>query len=197
VNAVDVVADAARAAALLDPTRRRILEALAEPASAAGLASRLGLPRQRLNYHLRELARLGFVAPTHERTRGSVQERVYRRTSDSFAISREALGALGSRPELVADRYSSAYLIALASQAIADVAAQRERAAAAQQTLPTLSLEVEVRFADAAARAAFAAELADTVAGLVQKHHDERAPNGRTFTFFVGAYPKPTARAAP
>jgi DNA-binding transcriptional ArsR family regulator len=198
-DAVHVVADAERAAALLEPTRQRILEALVEPASAVGLAERLGLPRQRLNYHLHELQRHGFVELAHERTRGSVHERVYRRDSDSYAISSEALGALGSRPELVSDRFSSAYLIAVASQTLADVARMRDEAAAARQTLPTLSLEVDVRFADAAARSAFAQDLADAVAALVRKHHDDRAAGGRTFRFCIGGYPKPAVgeRVAP
>ncbi len=199
-DAVHVVADAERAAALLDPTRQRILHALGEPASAAGLAERLALPRQRLNYHLHELQRLGFVELAHERTRGSVHERVYRRTGDSFAISRDALGVLGSRPERIADRFSSAYLIAVASQTIADVARLRDAAAAAGQALPTLSLEVDVRFATAAARSAFAQDLADAVAALVTKHHDDRAPNGRTFRFCIGGYPssrQPEQGAAP
>ena len=52
---IDVIADPAAAAAALDPIRGRLLAELAEPASAAGLAARLGLPRQKINYHLRAL----------------------------------------------------------------------------------------------------------------------------------------------
>lgn len=195
-DAVHVVADPERAVSLLDPTRQHLLEALAAPASAAALAERLRLPRQRLNYHLQELLRHGLVEVLHEKTRGSVQERVYRRAGNSFAISSEAIGALGSRPELVQDRFSSAYQIAVASQAIADLATLRAGAAAANQPLPTMTLEVDVRFADAQARSAFAQELADAVAALVQKHHDERAPAGRTFKFYLGAYPEPAPAAA-
>jgi len=44
-----------------------------------------------------------------------------------------------------------------------------------------------VRFADAAARSAFAQELADAVAALVRRHHDASAPRGRTFRCYVGA----------
>ena len=194
-EAVQVVSDPDRALALLDATRQRILRSLHEPASATSLATRLDLPRQRLNYHLHELQRCGLVELTHERTRGSVRERVYRRASASFTISREALGDLGVRPEHVQDRFSSAYQIAVASQAIADLAVLREGAAAAGQTLATFSLEVDVRFADAAARAAFAGELAEAVAALVRKHHDERADGARTFKFYIGAYPKPTGAA--
>jgi hypothetical protein len=59
--------------------------------------------------------------------------------------------------------------------------------------LATLALEVEVRFADAESRSAFAQELADAVAALVKKHHDDKARGGRTFRVYLGAYPKPAA----
>jgi DNA-binding transcriptional ArsR family regulator len=187
---VEVVGDPARAQSMLHPTRLRILEQLAQPASAAALARALGEPRQRLNYHLRELEQHGLVEVVEERRRGSVTERVYRRSGERYAISIEALGQLGSRPEAVADRFSSAYQIALASQAVSDLAALREGAAQAGQSLPTMSLDVEVRFADAASRSAFAQKLADAVAALVREHHDERATQGRWFKVYLGAYPK-------
>ncbi|HEX5051910.1 MAG TPA: helix-turn-helix domain-containing protein [Planctomycetota bacterium] len=194
-EAVRVIADPGQAQALLDPTRLQILERLGSPASAAGLAQQLDLPRQRLNYHLRELERQGLVSLLHARQRGSVTERVYQRAGDSFAISVDAIGALGSRPANMQDRFSSAYQIAVASQAIADLAALRAGAAAAQKTLPTMTIEVDVRFADAAARSSFAQELADAVAALASRYHDESAPDGRTFKFYLGAYPKPSPPA--
>lgn len=43
------------AAAALEPTRSRILSELAAPASAATLAARVGLARQKVNYHLHAL----------------------------------------------------------------------------------------------------------------------------------------------
>ena len=79
---------------------------------------------------------------------------------------------------------------AVASQAIADLAALRQGAAAAGQALPTFTLEASVRFADAKARSAFTQELADAVADLVRRYHDDRAPRGRTFRFYLGAYPQ-------
>lgn len=189
-DAVDVVVEPERAQVMLHPTRLLILEHLLEPRSAAALGRDLGLPRQRLNYHLRELERQGLVELVSVRERGSVQERLYRRTGDRYAISIDALGKLGSRPEAVQDRFSSAYQIAMASAAIADLASLRAGAAAAGQQLATLTIEVDVRFADAVARSAFAQELGDAIAALARKYHDDRAPQGRTFRFYLGAYPK-------
>lgn len=193
---VHVVTDSRRAQRMLHPTRLLILKQLAEPASAAALARRLSLPRQRLNYHLRELESQRLVELVEQKDRGSVSERIYRRTAESYAISVDALGALGTPPTPVAeDRQSSAWQIAVASRAVADLAELRSGAAAAGKPLPTFALDVDVRFADAAARSAFAQELADAVARLVKKHHDQRAPRGRVFRCYLGIYPARKAKA--
>ena len=56
---VETVEDPAAAAALMDPLRARILSELTEPRSAANLAQRIGLTRQKVNYHLRALEERG------------------------------------------------------------------------------------------------------------------------------------------
>jgi DNA-binding transcriptional ArsR family regulator len=48
-------------ALLYHPVRLRILEALLAPDSAAGLSRRMGIPRQTLNYHVRELLRVKLL----------------------------------------------------------------------------------------------------------------------------------------
>lgn len=98
---VAVIEEPAAAEASLDPIRSRILAALAEPGSAAMLAVRLGLPRQKVNYHLKELERHGLVELEVERRKGNVTERVYRATAGSYVISPSALGAISrTRPGL-------------------------------------------------------------------------------------------------
>lgn len=189
--AVDVIDEAPRALALLTPARLELLENLEEPASAAALSRHLGLPRQRINYHLRELESQRLVELVEERWKGSCVERVYRRTSRAYAISTAALGRLGTSPENIQDRFSSAYQIALASQAVRDLGNLQTGARAAGKKLPTFALEVEIRFASAAKRHQFAEELASAVAELVSKHHDEKAAAGRKFRFYLGAYPRP------
>ena len=67
---IAVIEDPATAESLLDPVRTRLLEALAEPASATMLARRVGLPRQLVNYHLRTLERHGLVELEAERRKG-------------------------------------------------------------------------------------------------------------------------------
>jgi DNA-binding transcriptional ArsR family regulator len=189
-SAVEVVRDTERAALLLDPTRQSILENLDVPDSAAGLARKLGMPRQRLNYHLRELERCQLVELAEERRKGNCTERLYRRRGTAFVISPEALGKLSEGLDRV-DRMSSAYQVAMAARAIQELAVLRERAAAQDKALATFALQVDVRFKDAAARAEFAAELSDAVSKLVERYHDERTAGGRTFRFYLGGYPAP------
>jgi DNA-binding transcriptional ArsR family regulator len=188
-GSLDVIASAGRAAALLDPLRQRLLEELREPDSAAGLARRLRLPRQRVNYHLRELEKQRLVELVGRRRRGNCTARILRATARTYVISPAALGGVGAAPGTARDRFSAAYLVAVAARAVQDVGALGARAEKEGRRLSTLTLETEVRFASAEARAAFAEDLARALARLTGKHHDAKAPGGRTFRFVVAGYP--------
>lgn len=190
---LDVVRSPASAAALLDTTRQQLLAHLREPDSATGLARRLKLPRQRINYHLKVLEGAGLVELVEERRKGNCLERVVRATARAFIISPEALGELGPSAEMAADRLSSAYLIAAASRIIRDLAALEDKAKREGKRVATLTLEAEVRFADAGARARFAEELAEAVARLAARYHDDRAPGGRRFRLLAAVHPVPAA----
>lgn len=183
------VAGCRAAAALLDPMRLRVLDRLREPDSAAGVARALGLPRQRVGYHVRELERHGLVRYVGERRRGNCLERLMQASAYHYMIAPEALGALGLDPRQVRDHLSSAYLVAVASQAARDVATLQQEADTAGLRLPTLTLETEVRFASPETQQAFARELADAVTRLAAHYHDEAAAGGRRFRFLVGGYP--------
>jgi DNA-binding transcriptional ArsR family regulator len=190
---LDVVRSPASAAALLDTTRQQLLAHLREPDSATGLARRLKLPRQRINYHLKVLEGAGLVELVEERRKGNCLERVVRATARAFIISPEALGELGPSAEMAADRLSSAYLIAAAGRIIRDLAALEDKAKREGKRVATLTLEADVRFADAGARARFAEELAEAVARLAARYHDDRAPGGRRFRLLAAVHPAPAA----
>ncbi len=190
---LQVVADSARAATLLQPPRLQLIAHLGEPDSASGLARKLGQPRQRINYHLRELERDGFLEFVEERRRGNCVERLVRATAKSYVISPEVLGQVGNTPADFQDRFSSAYLLALASRVIREVAGLRSRAAATGKRLATMTLETDVRFARAQDRKAFTEELTREIGRIVAKYHDESAAGGRTFRVVLGAYPSPKA----
>lgn len=188
-----MVRDPERAAVLLDPGRQRLLAALEEePASATGLARRLGDSRQRVNYHLRELEAAGFVELAEERRRGNCIERVLRATARHYVIDPGALGALGTgEPGRLQDRFSATYLIALAARAIRELAALREGAGKARKRLATFSMETDVALAAPADFQAFAEEVAQAVAQVAARHQNDRAPKGRRFRLVLGAYPIP------
>jgi DNA-binding transcriptional ArsR family regulator len=188
-SSMAVVRDTARAAHLMDPMRVALLEKLAEPGSASSLARELALPRQRINYHLRELEKAGFVELVEERRKGNCVERIVRATARSYLISPEVLGALGHAPEEQQDRFSASYLMAAAARLLRELSETSARAAAARKRVATFTLEADIRFASADTRTAFAEELALAVAQLVAKYHDDRTPGGRTFHFMAGAYP--------
>lgn len=189
---LQVINDPDRAAALLQPIRLRLVEHLSEPDSAAGLARKLGWPRQRLNYHLRALERAGFIEFVEERRKGNCVERIVRATARSYLISPDALGSLGTTPPDARDRFSASYLIAVAARAIRELATLRSRAAAASKRLATFTLQADVRFARASDRQAFVEELAHDIARLTTKYHDEQSAGGRRFRLLVGAYPAPS-----
>jgi DNA-binding transcriptional ArsR family regulator len=191
---VTVIDDPAAAEASLDPIRARLLAELAQPASATMLAARLGVPRQKVNYHLRALERHGLVELVAERRKGNVNERLLRATAASYVISPAALAAVAPDPASAPDRLSARWLLALAAQLVRDVGDLLAGASKAGKPLATFAIDGQVRFASAADRAAFADELAATVAALVARYHDQSAPGGRDHRVVVALHPTITAK---
>jgi DNA-binding transcriptional ArsR family regulator len=188
---VEVISDPASAAAALDPVRAQLLAELREPASAATLASRLGVPRQRVNYHLRLLEKHGLVEVAGTRTWGGLTERRLVATAAGYVVSPEALGAAASTPRQAGDRMSAAYVVALAARVVAEVGGMARNAVRQQKRLPVYGLDTEIRFGSPADRAAFAEELTAAVNRLVSRYHDERAPDGRWQRLMVAIHPVP------
>jgi DNA-binding transcriptional ArsR family regulator len=188
-TAVNFIGDAASASALLNPLRLQILERLREPDSASGLSRLMNLPRQKLNYHLRELEKHGLIEQVEERKKGNCVERIVRATARHYLINPEALGNLAADPSQIQDRFSSTYLVAVAARTIRDLAVLRAGAEQAGKQLATFTLETNVKLASAAELNAFAEDLTNAIARLVAKYHNERAPRGRLFKFIIGSYP--------
>lgn len=190
-----VIEESAAAEASLDPIRSEILASLAEPGSAAMVASRLGLPRQKVNYHLKELERHGLVELAEERRKGNVNERIYRATAASYVISPAALAAVSPDPARAPDQLSARWLVALGARLVQEVGGLVTGAARVGRRVATYGLDTEVHFASAADRAAFAEELTQAVAALVSRYHDESAPGGRRHRVVVGIHQIPDAPA--
>lgn len=188
---VAVIDDAAVASAALVPIRRRLLAELAEPASATTLAARLGIPRQKLGYHLRQLEKHGLVRLVEERRRGNVHERILQASSYSYALSPSVMGEVRPVVDSDPDPVSPRWLVALASRTVAEVGTLIAGARRTGKRLGTFGLDGEVRFATPDDRSDFLDELTDAVTRLVSKYHDDSADGGRRHRIIVGMHAVP------
>jgi DNA-binding transcriptional ArsR family regulator len=188
---IQVIEDPAAATVALGPMRSRLLAELAAPASAATLATRVGLARQKVNYHLNALEAHGLVRLAHERKWGGLTERLLVATAASYVVSPGALGPVAVDPNREVDRLSASYLIALGARVVREVGELVRRANEAGKRLATLAVDAEVRFRSATDRAAFSNELTEAVTKLVSKYHDESARGGRVHRLMVVAHPLP------
>ena len=188
---VEVIADSAAAVSALDPIRSRLLAELTEPASAAALASRVGIARQKVNYHLRALEDHQLVTEAGQRRWGGLKERLLVATAASYVVSPGALGPVAADPGRSNDRLSASYLISLAARVVREVGEMWAVAREKNQRLATLSIDAAIQFRSPADRAGFTQELSQAVASLVARYHDESDPRGRSYRLVVAAYPKP------
>src|ERR1700722_10095154 len=200
-TSLDLVREPAQAAILLHhPLRLKILAALLEPDSATGVARRMKLPRQTVNYHVRELARARLLARAGRRRRRHLFEQCYVATARGYVLSPELLGKLAADPAQVADTFSAKYLLGLTSKLQSELARSVELAAAAGKRLATLSINTELRFTSPEQRAAFSRELQHSIIEVAARHSppftkaDGSAVEGRPFRLVVGCYPIPPAR---
>lgn len=190
-NALRIIRQPRQAAILLkNPLRMEIVRRMQTPSSSTILADELGEGRQVVNYHIQQLYKAGFLHKARKRKRGGFTEQLYKAAAPAWIVSPEAMGALAPSPAALQDQFSWATLIRAAGQIIHDLGILRPRADRAGQTLPTFSLETEVRFASAADRDAFTAALASAVAHLAARYQaPEGTENSRLFRFVLGAYP--------
>ena len=194
---VQVIEDPETAVVALEPTRSRLLSEMTEPASAATLAARVGLARQKVNYHLKALEAHGLVKQTHERKWGGLTERLLVASARAYVVSPGALGEVAADPGNRMDKLSASYLIALGARVVREVGALVRLADDSGKRLATLAMDTEVRFRSAAERAAFSAELTQAIATLAAKYHDGSAPGGREHRVTLVAYPtaKPSSES--
>jgi DNA-binding transcriptional ArsR family regulator len=194
--------DSSQAAALLHhPLRLRILAALLEPDSATGIARRMHLPRQTVNYHVRELARARLLTRAGRRKRRRMFEQYYVATARGYVLSPELLGKLAADPAHVADTFSANYLIGLASKIQSELGRVTELAAKEGKRLATLSINTEMRFTSPEQRATFTAELQKAIVDVVGRHSapfrrpDGSLAEGRPFRLVLGCYPIPADKS--
>jgi DNA-binding transcriptional ArsR family regulator len=186
---ITVIVDPAAAEVSLDPVRARLLAALVEPGSATQLAAKVGLARQKVNYHLRTLEEHGLVELVEERRKGNVTERVLQAVAASYLISPIALAGLAPDPSRAPDQLSARWLLALGARLIREVGELVTGARTARRPLATFAIDSELRFGSAAEGALFAEELSEAVAHLVTRYHDPAAKGGRKHRLVIALHP--------
>lgn len=201
---IDCVRESGRAGVLLHPLRRRILErARIGPVSASQVAADLDLPRQRVNYHVRELAKAGFLRRAGSRRKGNMTEKLYEVEARGWVLDPAVLGSLGVDPDRLADTAGAAHLIALAARSQSEVARAAAEAEERGKRLATLSLDAELRFESARQRKEFTEALEQAVAQVVARHssparrEDGKAGRGRPYRLILGCHPIPPEEGAP
>jgi hypothetical protein len=192
---VGVIRDAPKAGVLLKPLRREILARAQTPVSAAGIAAAMKKPRQVINYHVRELARAGFLRRAGRvQKRGLIEQR-YVVSAKAYVLAPELLGALDATAGEAAttDTASAAYLLMLATRLQHELSESWRKAEASGAALPLFSLDTEFGFASAADRARFAHALSNAITKVVADHTvaPSRAGDAR-YRLILGCYPHDT-----
>ena len=180
--------DPRRVRAALSPIRRRLLQRLQTPASASALAPEFGVPRQRLNYHLRALEDAGLLQLVEERQRRGFVERILAARARAFVVDPDVLGGTAA-PELSAagqDRFAAAHLVRLAAGVVRDVVRMQARADARAERLLTFALDTELTFATPADLDAFTTGLAEFLARHAAR---QQSPTGRRYRVVAGGHP--------
>ncbi|WP_203454734.1 winged helix-turn-helix domain-containing protein [Jiangella aurantiaca] len=174
----------------LAPPRRELLTRLREPASATQLAAALGLPRQRVNYHLRVLEAAGLVELVEERKRRGCVERILRAKPGAVVVDPAVMSADDERSRFarLQDQYAAEHLVSVAADAVRDVARMQAKADASGKRLLTFTIEAEVRFAAPGDVHTFTDELTEAVRQVVARFDTE---GGRPYRMVAGGYPTP------
>ena len=184
--ALHTVEDAATLQALAHPLRIRILESLREPDSAAGVARRLGEPRQKVNYHLKELDRAALVRRAGERRTGNFVEMLYESVARTIVISPRLAWSDPRRFEALRSQLSLERLIEVGEHLQRDAALLLDRAAFDDEQIASASVEADVHFASEEDRAEFLRAYFEALRELCERFG---ASAGAPYRVVMAAYP--------
>jgi DNA-binding transcriptional ArsR family regulator len=183
---VHVVEDIEALQVLGNPLRVRILELLREPGSAATVAREVGETRQKVNYHLKELERVGLVAPAGERRAGNFIETLYQAVGRSFLISPRVAWSDRRRVDALRQQHSLENLVMVGARLQQDAITLLDRAAFDGEQIASAAVEADVHFADEQDRAAFLEEYLAAVQELCDRYG---ARDGLPYRVVLAAHP--------
>ena len=173
----------------LNPLRRQLIIRLQRPASATQLAAELGLPRQRLNYHLRALEDAGLLELVEERQRRGCTERILQSTATAYVVDPDVMRADEAATfTAIQDRYAAEHLVAAATATVRDVVRMQAAAEHAGKRLMTFTVETDVSFAQPDDVHDFAEAIAAALSETVARFH---SPGGRAHRVVIGGHPAP------
>ncbi|MGQ0549558.1 MAG: helix-turn-helix domain-containing protein [Armatimonadota bacterium] len=197
MEAIGTVNEPQAAQLLMHPLRRRIVELAREPAGASGLARVLGVPRQKVNYHLRRLSRARVLRHVGKVQRRGLFEQLYQASARMYVLSPQVLGPLAAHAGQVGDAYSASYLLALATQIQSELGRAQSEARKQGKRIATLSVNTEFRFESAEQQRKFAEGLMKSVTELVGRHTTpSKSGRGRPYRLVIGSYPIPPGRSS-
>ncbi len=194
---LESIRDPQRVTVLMHPLRLRILSLAKSPASATELAGRLQLPRQRVNYHVRELAGARFLRRAGQRRKRNLIERCYQASARSYVLAPEVLGPLAADWRRIEDTMSAQYLIALGSLVQRELSHVSRDAQKQGKRLATLSMTSELRFESAEQRESFVDVMREALVKVIAEHSspallsDGGSGPGRPYRLVMGCYPMP------
>lgn len=180
-----VLDDAQQVQALTHPVRLVILAALRTERSAAEVARRIGVGRQKVGYHLKELEKVGLVRQTGERRKGAFVEQLFEATAHAVVVS-PRLALTPDQVQALRDQASLEQLVSMGEMLVAQATLLLDRASHAPEPIPSATVSADVRFADEAAREAFMGEYAAALRPLLLKYG---AAEGSPFRLVTAIYP--------
>lgn len=160
--------------ALSHPTRVAMLEALREPASAAGLGRALGQSRQRVNHHLKALEEAGLVERVGTRQQGNFVETLYRAAARSFVVAPEVAWADPRRIETLRSQHALETLVQVGERLQRDAVALLDRATFEGEQIASAAVSAQVCFATEKDRAAFMREHLEATRRLLERYGVKR-----------------------
>jgi len=106
----------------------------------------MGLSRQKVNYPLRVLERVGLVELVELRQRRGCIERILRATAEAFVVDPSVMGG-PSGPLIARDAFAAEHLVAVAGRTVRDVSLMHASVGAQAKRLLTFTIETEASFA--------------------------------------------------
>lgn len=86
------------------PFRLQLLESFGEPTTVKAVAEQLDIPVTRIYYHVNKLVSSGFLEVVEERSVGSLTERTYAVTAESFRPSQAFIDTYGAEGRVEATK---------------------------------------------------------------------------------------------